>query len=524
MNRDSIVELFCKSVDSGPERIALVADGRSFSYSELAFLALKLAKTLDGRQASRRIGIYAHRTGVAYMGILAALASGRTYVPLNPRFPPDRNDSIVRSAGVQQIILDNRFLGDDFIAKTNAELIGVDLESEESSDHDDSLEESATLGAVLKEHRKQHESHAYIMFTSGTTGVPKGVPITHANVIAYVANILDLAELCSTDRCSQTFDLTFDLSVHDMFVCWAAGASLHVLPEKAVMAPAKFIKEHELTVWFSVPSTIGFMKKLRTLRPNAFPSLRCSWFCGEALPAESAEHWKAAAPNSFVENLYGPTEATIAFTAYRWSGDEEVAHLSGGYVPIGKPMGTLETIILDENHSPVESGKPGELCLGGNQLSPGYWNNEDKTAEVFLQRTFEGRRHERWYRTGDLVKLNINGDIEFVGRIDNQVKILGHRVELGEIERAVRQAAGTELAAAIAWPRMGSTASGVVVFTCGGSDDVNQVMVDCAKTLAPYMVPKIIRKIDTFPMNANGKVDRRELEKQLQNENKNGRE
>ena len=445
------------------------------------------------------------------------LPAGR-YVPLNPKFPTARNAVIANSAGLEQIICDPRDRAQ--VETLNNDNISAVLVSDELYNDANSVE--AIQPKVLDWEISAETSRddlAYVMFTSGTTGVPKGVPITHGNVLNYVKNILSLTALTENDRFSQTFDLTFDLSVHDMFICWAVGGSLHVLPERMVMAPAKFIKEHEITIWFSVPSTIGFMQKLRMLEPHSYPSLRHSWFCGEALPAESARRWQAAAPNTIVENLYGPTEATIAFTAYRWRGDEHDASLTGGYVPIGTALGNLETVIIDGSNAQVSGNTAGELCLGGNQLSPGYWRNEQKTQEVFFERKYGGLKHSRWYRTGDLAKFNSQGEIEFIGRVDNQVKILGYRVELGEVERIIRQAAGTDLVAAVAWPLEGSGASGIVAFICGASETTEDIIDECKNSLPSYMVPKSVRNMDSFPLNANGKVDRKALQQLLKNGN-----
>ena len=166
----------------------------------------------------------------------------------------------------------------------------------------------------------------------------------------------------------------------------------------------------------------------------------------------------------------------------------------------------------------LRRGEEGELCLGGKQLSPGYWDNPKKTAEVYFQKSFPHLSHTRWYRTGDQVKLNSNGDLEYIGRIDNQVKILGYRVELGEVERVVRSILETELVVAVAWPRDGATAGGIAVFVSGGNEDWKLVVEKCKKELPPYMVPRLIRDIDRLPLNANGKIDRRALEVLLNEE------
>ncbi len=515
-----IAGLFWSSYRRFPDRPALSVDGKTLSYRDLASMAAGFAVTLDEVDATQQVGVIAYRTATAYAGILGILASGRTYVALNPKFPHERNQTIAEFAELKHIICDPEYLALEFDNyKANQDepaFITIDDADLKKSIAGIPCRVAAPIGGQPFEMAAlASEAPAYIMFTSGTTGKPKGVPITNDNVLAYVNNVLALAPLDEHDRFSQTFDLTFDLSVHDMFVCWAVGACLCVVPDRAVMAPAKFIREQNLTVWFSVPSTIGFMHKLRTLKPNSFPTLRCSWFCGEALPAQSARLWCEAAPNSFVENLYGPTEATIAFTNYRWRGDELDKSLAGGYVPIGRPMGDLEAVIINDDNKLAPPGESGELHLGGNQLTPGYWQEPEKSALAFINQAFPEKTSSRWYRTGDLAKQNDEGNLEFIGRVDSQVKILGYRVELGEIERVVRLVCQSELVAAVAWPRVGASASGVVAFVCGTNLDVSTIINACEKSLPPYMVPKMIYSIEQFPLNANGKIDRGQLEQRL---------
>jgi amino acid adenylation domain-containing protein len=372
--------------------------------------------------------------------------------------------------------------------------------------------------------RRKHDASgqdlAYLLFTSGTTGLPKGVAITHANANHYVQAVLDRYQPTPEDRFSQVFDLTFDLSVHDMFMCWAAGATLHVPPDSAVMAPTKFIRKNELTFWFSVPSVIPVMNKLRMLPAGAFPSLRTSLFCGEALPVASAASWQEAAPNSIVENLYGPTEATIAFTFYRWLPEYADRSFEAGLVPIGRPFPGLDCVVLDAHGRLAPEDEIGELALGGPQLSPGYWKDEARTAEKFIGLDCGHGRPSRWYRTGDLAQYDSEAGYVFRGRVDSQVKIMGYRVELGEIEQCVRNAAETDLVVAVPWPRNeGGGASGVIAFVCGSGIDAEAITSKCTEELAPYMVPSAIYNLESFPLNSNGKVDRGALARRLEEDN-----
>jgi amino acid adenylation domain-containing protein len=350
---------------------------------------------------------------------------------------------------------------------------------------------------------------AYLLFTSGSTGTPKGVMVSHRNVRSYVKHMVPRYGIRETDKCSQTFDLTFDLSVHDMFVTWERGACLCCPSQKALIKPSGFIVDSNLTIWFSVPSTAVFMKKLGLLKPNMYPNLRLTLFCGEGLPVDIVKAWAEAAPNSAIENLYGPTEATIACTAYRWEGNGSAQEVELDLVPIGEPFPHMEALIVDENLVQVPLGTPGELLVSGLQVALGYWQDSEKTARSFV---VPSGQTKTYYRTGDRVRLLANGKpITYLGRVDNQIKVLGHRVELGEVEAALRQESGVDGAIALGWPTSPSGAGGIEAFLQTDYVDIPLLREKLAKRLPPYMVPRNIHVMGRVPLNSNGKFDRQAL-------------
>jgi amino acid adenylation domain-containing protein len=443
------------------------------------------------------------------------LASGKGYVPLNPKFPIERTRRMLSLSGCNVLVVGKECLAQlpDLLPEVDRpltvilpEAVADDLaaahprhcfvSSKEVQDG-----EVSSIPVEVNE-----DATAYLLFTSGSTGDPKGVPISHSNVCSYVRYIADRYEVNENDRFSQEFDQTFDLSVHDMFVCWARGACLYCVPDKYVMAPAKFIRDHQLTMWFSVPSVIGLLVKMRLLSPGCFPSLRFSLFCGEPLPAGSARLWQEAAPNSIVENLYGPTETTISITHFRWDQARPSQECVNGIVPIGWTFPGQRFRIVDEQGQAVPVGERGELCLSGSQVTRGYWNNSQKTQQQFVRLPGDG--DAVWYRTGDLVKQDMAGCLYYLGRIDHQVKIRGYRVELQEIEAVLRKTCGTEQVVSIAWPAHNGSADGVVAFVSGiRSLDQDRVIASCSQILPDYMVPRRIYLLDEMPLNPNGKID-----------------
>jgi amino acid adenylation domain-containing protein len=356
---------------------------------------------------------------------------------------------------------------------------------------------------------------AYLLFTSGSTGVPKGVPVTHRNVLHFLDYASNRYGITTDDRFSQTFDQTFDLSVFDLFAAWENGACVCAMQPLDLLTPARFVARQNVTVWFSVPSIAALMRKKNLLKPGVFPTLRWSLFCGEPLPRASAEAWQAAAPRSIVENLYGPTELTIACFVHRWDPQRSPALCVNDIVPIGRPFDGLTAIILDETLHKVGEGEAGELCVTGPQTVPGYWNAPEKTAEQFVSLDLNGGTTARFYRTGDRVRRLPDGDYVYLGRTDHQVKVLGHRVELSEVEAALTRNEGVAQAVALGWPVHDGSAEGVVAFVAGTRVDPQRLTSAVRQVLPDYMTPRAVIVLDALPLNPNGKVDRNVLRQRL---------
>ncbi len=467
---------FLAGLYRNPEAEALRIDQQRYSYRWLHERALAIAGDVVANTGRpRRVGLLASRTGQAYAGVIAALYAGAAVVPLNPDFPAERTRQMITAAGLDALIVDER--GEALLSTLADALVGVPVTGEPTG---------APLAAPMAQ---EPDDVAYILFTSGSTGRPKGVPVLHRNVDAYLRFVHDRYQLTPDDVLSQTFELTFDLAMFDLFVGWGAGATVVCVPPRAFAKLRETIAAHGITVWFSAPSVISLVRRRWGLGAGDLPTLRWSLFCGEPLLAHDAADWQAAAPNSIVENLYGPTELTISCSVHRWDPDASPARCVNDVVPIGFLHPGLRYRIEPS----------GELCVTGDQMFPGYLDPADDEGR-FLD--VDG---ERWYRTGDVVRQIDGGELAYLGRIDNQVKIRGIRVELAEIEWALRRVTGITDAVAV-------VVDGELVAYCLGERQPLAAIAKQLMTMLPRpLLPRHLEFLDDFPVNANRKIDRKAL-------------
>lgn len=508
------------AVERFPENKAIWVRGRTMSYREFGDRALAIATLLRqaGIERGDRVAILSHRTETVYAAIVGVLFAGAVYVALNPRYPFSRNSTILRESEARALIIDDRSAGaiDDLLADAPLLTTIVTPESDFAIDQKGRRAFGASALAISPDAFDPDlgapgSDLAYIVFTSGSTGKPKGVQISHANVLSYLENIREFTgQTAPEDRVVQIVDVTFDVSVHDMFTTWTNGAQLISIPENAALISARFVQEHEITRWFSVPSTARLLEQSGLLEPGALPSLRSSIFAGEPLVASVAEAWMRAAPNAPVYNIYGPTEGTISLCGKRFKPGDFAPHevVSLGEAFSGNQLGLFDP----DTNEPSPAGSTGEICFTGNQVSRGYWRDPALNAARF----FTAANGAFWYKTGDLGRYEKQKGFIFAGRVDHQVKIRGFRVELQEIEGVVRVASKTSEAAVIAWPLSSDgNAMGCVAFIPKTADRVAESVIyeACAAKLPDYMVPGRLIFTDQLPLNANGKIDYNALKK-----------
>lgn len=497
LSANSLSARFLRGLAISPDRCAVGDADGVLSYRAVHRLALCWAGTLLARPPVRPRAVGVLASGArGYVGVLAALYAGAAVVPLEPDFPVARTARMIDAAGVSALIVDAR--GRDLVPGLLAErpdliVLCVDGLAPGGAgvvpDPASALDGPEPVGG---------SDTACVLFTSGSSGGPKGVPVSHAGAAHYF-DVLDARyDFTRDDVFSQTFGLTFDCALFDLFCAWGAGASVVRVPATAYRDLPAFVADRRISVWFSTPGTIGVVRSTSGLSPGSLPSLRWSLFAGEALLCRDAADWARAAGNSRLENLYGPTELTVTITAYRWAGDRSAAAAVNGVVPIGAVHPGHRYLLLDHRGRPCAD--EGELCVSGPQAISGYVDAEDD-RDRFL------RLDDRsWYRTGDRVRRLVDGELAYLGRIDTQVQVRGWRVEPAEVEHALRGCEGV-LDAAVVGVSTGRTAE-LVAFHTGLPRSPVVLARRLAAVLPRGMVPRHYRHLPELPRNANGKVDR----------------
>ena len=486
---------FYAHAERRPEHTALRANGVDHSYGKLARRAQGIADWLARSVPERptRVAILGGRTLESYAGLLGTCWSGAAYVPLSPKLPPARLRQVLELIHPDAVLLDSD--GERALANISP----------------DALPPSANVAdispaiIVRRPLDVDGEDPAYILFTSGSTGVPKGVAIACRGVSCFLAAMEERYPLTTEDRVAQPCDLSFDISVSNIFTAWASGATLCVVPASQSMAPRDFLRSEGITVWFSTPSVAIVMEQMRMLKPGIFPALRYTMFGGEGLPATTADRWVEAIPNGSLENVYGPTETTVACTSVKYTGPEVVTP-GRGIVAIGTAYKGTELMIVGENGAELLVGQAGELLIGGPQVALGYWNDPVQTEARFP--IIDGKR---WYRSGDVAYRDANDLFHFVSRVDNQVKVRGFRVELGEIEAHLREVCCSNSVVALAWPLRVGSAGGIVAFVSGTESSTAQIRTALKDRLPDHLVPDQIRALEALPVGMTGKFDRKAL-------------
>ena len=513
-------ELIAQQAQARPDRTALVFGTQRMSYGELNACANQLARHLlaQGVQRDDRVGIAAERSLDMLVGLLAIMKTGAAYVPLEPTLPADRLQYMIEDSGLQLLVLQPKFRNDlraALPASGNIRMVLLD-----GTD----WAQASTENPSVPVHRN---GLAYVMYTSGSTGKPKGVGNRHVSLFNQLVWMEALFQSGGNDVVLQKTPYSFDVSLLELFWPLTNGSTLVIAAPGDHRDPARLmdvIRTHGVTTIHFVPSMLqAFMAHDVAAHCASLKRIIC---IGEALPASVTHDVLQRLPQVDLYNMYGPTEAAIDVTSWLCRPDDVLN------VPIGRPVSDTRAYVLDAALRLVPQGTMGELYLGGISLARGYVNRPDLTAERFVASPF-GEGGERLYRTGDLVRWNDAGQLEYLGRIDEQVKVRGFRIELGEVEAQLLQVPGVREAVVVARGTAQGTqlvgyVSGLSAGSAGASSreaadaasDANgrddeldgaDIRQRLKAALPDYMVPSLIVVLDALPLNANGKIDRKAL-------------
>lgn len=496
----SIPNRIVEAAKVSADRVALKTPEKEASYSRLITDALGVAQIVAGHcRPGDRVGIMTGDQYLTYCAIIGTWFAGCAYVPLHRANPALRNSEIIAGAGIALLLAAKR------------------TDSAESAAAGQRIPYVVLDHADLKQPRTEpvtpgEDDLAYILYTSGSTGAPKGVPISHGNLAAFLDSWSADPSfgLTAEDRVLQMFELSFDLSVMSIVAALTSGAACHVVPNEGIhyLNIARVLQEEDITFAMFVPSVLSYLK--RYFDEIRLPALRHSMFAGEVLLTPLVTGWRQCAPNAVIQNSYGPTETTIICTIYDCSDVDSIPDTNGDIVPIGFPMPGNEVVLLDETGQPLQDGSRGELALIGPQVMQGYWHNEEKNRQAFARLESSDGTAVNAYRSGDIVSRDGTGCLHWHMRQDSQVKIDGHRVELGEIEARARRIASTPNVAVICredlpgYPRL-------ELFYDDSEVTEERLSAALVEALPPYMQPRIVKRMPALPLNPNGKIDRKAL-------------
>jgi amino acid adenylation domain-containing protein len=517
-----------------PQRPAVASDGCVLTYQELDQQSNKVARSLLrlGVAPGDRVGILAPKSAPAVIGLYGTLKAGACYVPLDPKAPAGRLSHIVQDSGTTVIVADEAraskaaTLADAVPRPHGVVVVGVPgrPEREEVASVPARGRAIVPWSAVaresaepLAEERAIETDLAYILYTSGSTGIPKGVMISHRNSLTFVDWAAAAAGLSEQDRVCSPAPLTFDLSVFDIFATCRAAACVTVLPEGAATFPVsivRFLEAERISVWYSVPSVLTLLASYGSLQQADLSDLRVVIFAGEVFPPKHLARLIAELPHPRYLNWYGPTETNVctAFEVPAGWADAKPA-------PIGKACANTEVFaVTSEGHRVSRPGEEGELYVRGPSLMRGYWGQPAKTSEALVRNPFRAECDEFVYRTGDLVTLQEAGDYAYLGRRDSMVKIRGYRVELGEVEATLYRHPAIQEAAVLPVPDelLGSRLRAVVTADGGSNLTLEDVLEHCRQWLPSYMVPDIVDFREEIPRTSTGKVDRAGLAREIE--------
>jgi len=506
-----------------PDHIAVVDRAESMTYRELDAASARLAEGLAARGvgSGNRVGLFLDKSLHAIVAVWGVLRAGAAYVPLDVASPAKRIARIVENAELCAILSTEKRWSTLAPALTlSPAFVGFAQAAPSASEPEFAFEtltssSAPARGSGAREDANDPNRAAYILYTSGSTGQPKGVVLSHRAARSFVEWASAITQLAPRDVVSSHAPLHFDLSTFDLFATCLAGATVVLVPPELNVFPrnlADWIAERRITVWYSVPSALSRLALTGGLDRHDWSQLRQIIFAGEVFPVAHLRRLREQIPGARYWNWYGPTETNVC-TAYAL---DELSAEQTTPVPIGTACANCNLLVLDEAGAVCSRGETGELHVSGPSLMTGYQAMPEATANAFLVRG-EGANRGRWYRTGDLVREDTAGLLHLVGRRDGMIKSRGYRIELGEIESVLYQHPGVAEVAAVALPdeEIGNVIRVVAVAKAGESLEAGKLRAFCSERLPVYMIPQSIEVRGSLPRGSTGKVDRLRLREQL---------
>ena len=494
---EEILNKVLSSINLYGGRKAFCINEQFYTYREFAQYVSKIRIALQLSPINNtKVGLVVNDDIETYASIFALWMEGLAYVPLHPNWPLERCEEIIDQVGIDLIIDSSENTRYSYYCIINSSILEF------------------TLYCLDPIEKVSDSALAYILFTSGSTGKPKGVTLSRLNVASFMKAFWDTGIIITEkDRCLQCFDLTFDVSVQGYLVPLTKGACCYTVPAGQVkyVYVSGLIEDQKLTFGSMAPSMLRYLKPY--FDELDATSLKYCILTAEACPLSLMEDWYKCATNAELYDFYGPTEATIYCTYYKLTKGGLNKTLNGT-ISIGKPLSDVTAIILDESGKEMGPGEKGELCVAGGQITPGYWQNDEMNTKSFFEMTYKGGE-KRFYHTGDLCYIDSDGDIMYSGRLDNQVKIQGFRVELSEIEFHVRTFLKDKNAVCIAFNNEHNLTE-IALFLESEPFEKDELMNYLRSKMPQYMIPTKVVFKPVFPLNSNDKVDRKELKKLLQ--------
>lgn len=497
MNRrmDNVLEFLEESAAKYPDKAVFADETQEITYREFVRRARRMATGLAKRCPPRSpVAVLGEKSVETVTAFFACVYAGCFYVPLNPLHPEERRKQILKTLGDPRIL----------VQKGCVSLIPSGISDAILFDEAEEEEDAALLADIRQNHADTDP--LYVLFTSGSTGEPKGIAVAHRSVLDFIDKFTDIFEIGAEEIIGNQAPFDFDVSVKDIYSTISAGATMQIIPKQKFSFPTiliDYLIERKITTLIWAVSALCILSSYRAFSYKVPADVKKVLFSGEVMPIRQLNEWKKYLPEAMFVNLYGPTEITCNCTYYKL----EKGEFTGDTLPIGRPFPNERVFLLGDDGTLVkDKNVTGEICVAGSALSLGYYNNEEETAKAFVRNPLVGAYCETMYRTGDLGYYDGQGELCFVGRRDFQIKHMGHRIELNEIESAILAVGGVERAVCLFDQRRDK-----IWALTQGTAESGEIASRLREKLPPFMVPQKYIAVEKFPLTENGKINRRLL-------------